>query len=229
MLEGAAGVERLGRDHMHRIALLALFLVTACAGAQTATDPNAKPAPAPAATAAAAPLTIEFASAEATKTGGAVIETNYSEKPGDAAVTARTFADGIVTYAGQVGFGKGSAWAGIGFSWSLGKDGEPLDATAYKTVTFRLAATTGVLRVRVVGNDKETRDNGCYPIFLQRVSPKVEEYTIPLSQFAAESWCGAKARGPSDVLRALTGFEVASSDMTGKPITISAGAVTLNP
>ncbi len=229
MLEEAAGVERLGRDDMRRIAVFALFLVSACATAPTATVSNAEPAAAPAAMPAAAGLSVEFASAEATKAGGVVTETKYSEKPGDADITARTFADGVVTYAGQVGFGKGSAWAGIGFSWDVAKDGAPLDATAYKTVTFRLAATTGVLRVRIVGNEKDTRDNGCYPIFLQPVSPKVQEYTIPFSKFAAESYCGAKARSPKDVLRALTGFEVASSDMTGKPITISAGAVTLNP
>ncbi len=233
MLEEAAGGERLGRDDTRRIALVALLLVAACATTPTATaskaEPATTPATTPAATVAPAALTIEFASAEATRTGGAVVETVYAEKPGDAAISARTFADGVLTYAGQVGFGKGSAWAGIGFSWDVAQDGSPLDASAYQSITFRLAGTTGTLRLRLVGDDKETRGNGCYPIFVQRVSPKVEEYTIPFSRFAAESWCGTKARAPKDVLRALTGFEVASPDMTGKPITLSAGAVRLNP
>lgn len=217
---------------MRHLALLALSLVTACATATTAAPSAAAAAGEKAATSstpAARPMMVEFASAEATKTGGAVADTSYSEKPGDAAITGKTFAGGVVTYAGQVGFHKGSTWAGIGLGWDIAPDQKPVDATAYKSITFRLASTAGMLRVRLVGADKETRSNGCYPIVMQQVSPELKEYTIPVSRFAAESWCGDKARGPKDVLPALAGFEVASPDMTAKPITISAGSVTLNP
>jgi hypothetical protein len=212
--------------------LIALLAFTACAHASK--PPAAEPAaaaPAQAAPATAEKLVaVEFASAAATHSGGEVSDTRYSEKPDDAAITDRTFADGLVTFVGQVGMGKGSQWAGIGLGVTLQAGGKPIDARNYRSVTFKLASpTTSALRLRITGSEEAVRNAGCYPVYVQGVTKDATEYTIPLAKFAAESYCGAQARSVEKTLGALQGFEVVDVAMKGAPTRFSVGTITLNP
>jgi hypothetical protein len=190
----------------------------------------ARPAPSPPVVlASTGPLKFELASAGVTALGGELRDTLYSEKRGDAVISQRTFADGVVTYAGQVGLGKGSKWAGLGFSLDLLPTGAGVDARRFKTVTFRLAATTRSLRLRLVGPEEPVRSAGCYPRTFLDVTPDVKEYTIPLSRFDPEPWCAKQGRDVRETLPVLTGFEIVSQNIDQKPITLSVGATVLNP
>jgi pyruvate/2-oxoglutarate dehydrogenase complex dihydrolipoamide acyltransferase (E2) component len=223
---------------MRATTLVVLLAFTACATPgekPAAAPPKAEPAAAAAAPAAAPPaaeryVAIEFASAELTRLGGTVGDTRYSEKPDDAAITKKQVADGVLTYEGQVGFGKGSQWAGIGFSANIQPDAKPMVARQYKTVTFKLASpTTGALRLRIIGPEDKIRNAGCYPIYMQAVTKDLTEYTIPLSRFAAESYCGAQARSTDQTLGELVGFEVVDVAMKKAPTSFSSGSITLSP
>jgi hypothetical protein len=236
---------------MRHAALAVLLVFTACATAEqkpaaAAAEPAkkaepapaaeparpAEPAAAPAAAVPAAPagaLVVEFASAGATRTGGSVSETVYSERPGDAALSRKEFADGVVTYTGQVGFGKGSQWAGMGVGFNVLPDAKPTDGGKFKTVTFRLASTTRLLRLRVTGSEEKIRTAGCYPIYIQEVTEELKDYTIPLERFKPEGWCAANAREIKDALSGLVGFEAVSTNINKKEITISVGTLTLSP
>ncbi len=187
-------------------------------------------APAAAPAAGGSLVAVQFTGVKSTRSGADVGETTYSERSGDAAITDRQFADGVVTYSGQVGFGKNSRWAGIGLIVSILPGGKAIDASRFKTVTFRLASpTTRSLRLRLRGPDQGLIDAGCYPITLQRVSKDLKEYTIKLSDFDAEAFCGARGRSASKTLPELTGFEVADANMQGKPTSFSVGSITLGP
>ncbi len=177
------------------------------------------------------PVTVvEFTSAGATKSGGEVADTKYSEKADDAVINGREFADGVVTYTGQVGMGNGSAWAGIGLNVNVQPEAKPMDATRFQSVTFRLAASPeGSLRLRVIGPEEKIKNAGCYPIVNQEVKKDVKEYTIPLSKFAPEGWCGGNARTVKKVLPELVGFEVADTNIRKAPASLSVGSITLNP
>jgi hypothetical protein len=218
---------------MRYTTLAALLVFTACATTEKKPVAEATPAaeskPEATPAAAAGAVTVEFASAAQTKTGGAVVDTNYSEKPGDTIISGQSFKDGVITYAGQVGTGKGSAWAGIGLNWQINAEGKPIDATKFKSITFRLAATTRLLRLRVSGNDAATQKNGCYPVYTQEVTETMTEYTIPLDKFQPEGWCAKLAVDIKQTLPAVTGNEVASINVSKKPITISVGPTTYNP
>jgi hypothetical protein len=119
----------------------------------------------------------------------------YAEKAGDASVGKLAAANGVARVTGVIWPQKGSTWAGVGFTVGVGSGGKPMDASAYKTLTLQLAASApGVLRIRVLGDEKAIRDAGCYPVVLQPVTPELREYSIPLARFASESYCGANAR-----------------------------------
>jgi len=198
-----------------RTTLIAAVLATSLGAPAVADDPVA---------------VVEFTGATATRSGGEVADTRYSEKADDAVINGREFADGIVTYTGQVGMGKGSAWAGIGLNVNIQPQAKPMDASKYKSVTFRLAASPeGNLRLRVIGPEEKIRNAGCYPIVTQAVKKDVKEYTIPLSQFASEGWCGGNSRAVQKVLPELVGFEVADIQMRKAPTSLSVGSITLNP
>jgi hypothetical protein len=223
-----------------RITTLAVLLAfTACATAEkkpVTAEPAKEPAKAEAAKPAAPAASgeklaaVDFASTEATKLGGAVTDTKYSEKPDDATITKKSFADGVVTYEGQVGFGKGSQWAGIGMSVNIAPEAKPMNAKQYKSVTFKLASpTTGALRLRIIGNEEKIRTKGCYPIFMQPVTKDMTEFTIPVGKFAPESWCGADARTADGTIVELVGFEIVDIALRKQPTTFSVGSITLNP
>lgn len=198
-----------------RTTLIAALLATVTAAPALADDPV---------------TVVEFTSATATRSGGEVTDTKYSERTDDAVINSRDFANGVVTYAGQVGMGNGSAWAGIGLNVNVQPERKPMDASKFKSVTFRLAAAPeGSLRLRVIGADEKIQKAGCYPIVMQAVTKDVKEYTIPLSKFSSEGWCGANARAVQKVLPELTGFEVADTNMRKSPASLSVGSITLNP
>jgi hypothetical protein len=173
---------------------------------------------------------VEFTGVAATKSGGTINDTKYSEKANDAEITNKEFADGVVTYTGQVGLGNGSSWAGIGLTVNVLPDGKTMDASQFKTVTFRVASgTTPSLRLRLVGSDEGTRSSGCYPIVTQAVTASVKEYTIPLAQFEAPGYCGAKAVPVAKTLPQLLGFEIADERIGKAPTRVLVGTITLNP
>ncbi len=217
---------------MRRIAVLAVLLFAACAHhhkkVEAAKAEPAKTETPKAEAGALAPVKVEFASASATKAGAPVEDTNSSEQPGDASITKKDFADGVVTYTGQVGMGKGSSYAGIGL-WAPIANGKTIDATKYKSVTFQLASTAGTLRLRLAGGDQAARGTGCYPVVMQDVTEKLTDYTIPLSKFKSEAWCGPKAITVEQTLPILYGYEIADISVAKKPVTISVGSITLNP
>jgi hypothetical protein len=192
-------------------------------------------APAPAATTAGVPATgpvhvVVFTGPKSTRSGGEVGDTVYSERSEDAAITERAFASGVVTYTGQVGFGKGSTFAGIGLNVNIQAQAKPIDATRFKSVTFRLASpTTRSLRLRIIGSDVKISQQGCYPTTLIRIGPQMKEYTFGFKDFDPETWCGANGQPYQKVIPELAGFEIADISIQGKPTSFSVGTITLNP
>ncbi|HYD39752.1 MAG TPA: hypothetical protein VEB43_02900 [Anaeromyxobacter sp.] len=197
--------------------------------------PIALPAPPPAATPAVASATgpvnvVVFTGPKSTRAGSAVGDTVYSERTEDAAITDHQFENGVVTYSGQVGFGKGSTWAGIGLNVDILPEGKPIDATRFKSVTFRLASpTTRSLRLRLIGNEPAVNQKGCYPTTLIRVSKEMKDYTFNFKDFDPETWCGSSGRTAAKTIPALIGFEIADINISGKPTSFSVGTITLNP
>ena len=176
------------------------------------------------------PVSVQFVSAELTKAGAAINETRYSEKPEDVSIDAKIFAEGVITILGSVGVGKGSSYAGIGLNFAVTGEGKSMDARGYKAVTFELSSPVKRdLRLRIWGDDLRKRETGCYPVYTQAVGPQMKAYTIPLSRFAAESWCGSKAEPVLATLGNLWGFEVADITVSHDPTAFSIGSVTLEP
>jgi hypothetical protein len=175
-------------------------------------------------------VAIQFTGLRTTRSRGEIRDTNYSEKPGDAAITDKHYADGVLTYVGQVGLGFNSNYAGIGFAADILPGGAPIDAARFKTLTVRLSSSTAkALRLRIIGPEESTRSNGCYPIAEVKVSPELKEYTIKLGSFYSESYCGSKGRSVKKTLSELTGFEVADIAVQSAPTAMSMGPITLNP
>ena len=195
--------------------------------------PIALPAPPPAANPAAAtgPVNVVvFTGPKSTRAGAAVGDTVYSERAEDAAITDHQFENGVVTYSGQVGFGKGSTWAGVGLNVDILPDGKPIDATRFKSVTFRLASpTTRSLRLRLIGNEPSVNQKGCYPTTLIRVTKDLKDYTFSFKDFDPETWCGSAGRTAAKTIPGLIGFEIADINIQGKPTSFSVGTITLNP
>ncbi|HYD40588.1 MAG TPA: hypothetical protein VEB43_07145 [Anaeromyxobacter sp.] len=222
---------------MRHTSLAVLLVFTACATAEKKPAEAAAPAapaaaepakPAAEAAPAGALATLEFASATATKTGAELMETRYSERPDDAAITDKKFENGAVTWTGQVGFGKGSSWAGIGFFAFFHADKSPVDLSAAKAVKIRLASpTTRTLRVRVAGADEKIRNMGCYPVSMQQVTAEAKEYTIPISQFSPEGWCAANGRSIQQTLPQAVGFEIVDLAIQKSPTSFSVGTITV--
>ena len=173
---------------------------------------------------------VDFVSATATGQGSAINDVVYSQNPGDAALSRKDFAYGILTVVGQVGMGKSSQWAGMGVTMNVSLEGTSFDAREYKSISFKLSASAPTkLRLRFVGDDMEINQMGCYPVVMQAVTTTLTEYTVPLSTFASEGWCGGKARSVEKTLSALSGFEVVDTNMNGKETSFSLAAVRLNP
>jgi len=177
-------------------------------------------------------VAVEFTGPHSARGGGDVGDTVYSERPNDARITERTFDDGVLTYAGQVGLGEGSKYAGIGMNVNMfpGSPARAIDASRFKAMSIQLAARgTRSLRVRIIGADDTTRNNGCYPVANLRVTPELREYVLRFSSFDPESWCGSKGRSASKTLKELQGFEIADANLEREPVTFSTGTIVLLP
>lgn len=203
------------------------LVVGACT--QTVTTKPAETAVVPAVAKEAREI-VSFVSPLATSQGGEVKDTVYAERQDDAVMKQKAFADGNVTIVGVVGQGKGSKWAGVGISPTLAAAGKTLDASAYKSISFKLASpTTAKLRLRIVGPEEAIVNAGCYPIFEQSVTAQLTEYTIPLTSFASENWCGPKSRSVTVTLAQLNAVEVIDTTMAGKETRFTVGPIRLNP
>jgi len=236
----------------HRPAASRAWLALAAAAALSAgcsTTPPAAgtaPAPAPVAVPAPAPAPVAAAATPASETGTLVFATMkaegrtdqgasldgfaYSEKPGDASFGKISVASGVARVTGVIWPQKGSTWGGIGFSVGAA-GGKAMDLSSYKTLSLQLAASApGTLRIRVMGNEKATRDNGCYPVFVQPVTTELREYSIDLSRFASESYCGGNARTIAATSTAVAGVEVADPKVAGgkRDIDFQVGRITLS-
>lgn len=208
---------------------------TAPVVAQAAPDRTiSKPAaPTPVVTpAAAATAIVSFSSTTATAQGGAVDAFSYSEKPGDATLGNLSIASGAVRVTGKLGAEKGSTWGGIGLIAGTAAAEKTIDIAGKGSLRIKLAsATASTLRVRIMGTDKATRDNGCYPVAVQKVSAELREYSIPLSSFAPEAYCAAMGRSMSAVAGAVAAIEVSDPTVPTKSRTVdfTVGSVELQP
>ena len=181
------------------LAAAALSLLAAC----NATLPAAPAQP------AALPFASFGSSAEATVQGGALEAFAYSEKPGDAVLGQFVTGDGVARVTGVIGARSGSTWGGIALMAAGGPEGKTVDLSRQRTLHIQLASATATqLRVRVLGNDKATRDNGCYPVAVQSVTPELRDYTIALARFAPEAYCGAQGRSVAATAPAVVASSV---------------------
>ncbi len=224
----------------------AAALSAACSS--TSIAPSAAPAPSAAAAAAPAPVAAADTKAPApsdsgklvfatmkpgarTDQGAALDGFAYSEKPGDASFGKVSVNDGVAVVTGVIWPQKGSTWGGIGLSVGAGDAAKTQDLSSYKTLTLQLAANApGALRIRVVGNEKATRDNGCYPVYVQPVTTELREYSIDLGRFASEAYCGSNARTIAATSTAVAVVEVADPKVAGgkRDITFQVGRITLS-
>ncbi|MBW8828421.1 MAG: hypothetical protein JF606_03110 [Burkholderiales bacterium] len=219
------------------VGTLASVLAAGCATAPApstvaAAKPAAAPAPAQAAASADRSRRV-FATMKtnsSTEQGAFIDGFAYSEKAGDASFGKVAVTSGVARVTGTIWPQKGSTWGGIGFTVGASSGGEPIDVSAFKTLTLELAASAPTsLRIRVVGDEKAIRDGGCYPIVLQPVTPELREYSISLAQFASESYCGANARTIAATSVAVSAVEVADAKVGGgkRDVDFQVGRITL--
>ena len=221
------------------LALAALVLLQACS------TPPAAPAPAPAippapvaapALAAARDSAMVFALPQrggVTAQGGRYEAFSYAEKPGDARMEKLSIDNGVARVTGVVWPQQGSTWGGIGYTATAGTEGRTVDLSARRTLRLQLAsATAQQLRVRVMGADKATRDNGCYPVVMLPVSAELREHAIPLAALAPEAYCGANGRSIAATAPAVTAIEVSDPTLsagTRHAVDFSVGRIELLP
>ncbi len=220
------------------LALAALALLQACS-TPPAPASAPQPAPAPAPAAVAAPDTtgaMVFALPQrggVTAQGGRYEAFAYAEKPGDAKMEKLSAANGVARVTGVVWPQLGSTWGGIGFTATAGGEGGSVDLSARRTLRLQLAsATAQQLRVRVMGADKATRDNGCYPVVMLPVSAELREHAIPLAALAPEAYCGANGRSIAATAPAVTAIEVSDPTLTAgtrHAVDFSVGRIELLP
>jgi hypothetical protein len=182
------------------------------------------------------PAALTFASFngsnDATAQGGGLYAFAYSEKPGDANLGKLSTANGVARATGTVGASSGSTWGGIGLMAGSGPAGKTVDLSAQRTLHLQLASATATqLRVRVMGNDKATRDNGCYPVVVQKVTAELRDYAIPLSAFAPEAYCAAQGRPIATIAAAVAAIEVSDPAMSAalRPVDFQVGRIELRP
>lgn len=169
---------------------------------------------------------------DATAQGGAIAAFAYSEKPGDATLGKLSVANGVARVTGTVGARSGSTWGGIGLTAGSGPAGKTSDLSTQGSLRLQLASATATqLRVRVMGNDKATRDNGCYPVVVQNVTPELREYDIALARFAPESYCAAQGRSIAQTAPAVAAIEVTDPAIsaTARPVDFQVGRIELRP
>jgi hypothetical protein len=82
-----------------------------------------------------------------------------------------------------------------------------------------------------MGSDKATRDNGCYPVVVQKVTPELRDYAIPLSSFAPETYCGAQGRSIAQTAPAVAAIEVSDPAISAaaRQVDFQVGRIELRP
>jgi hypothetical protein len=214
------------------LSLLAAAALVACADApKNAATPAAAPAAAAAAGAAAPSgasyVFADFGKNPATSNQGAeLIKIQYSERKGDAAVESVTIAGETATLKGEIGNKKGSQYAGVAIQFTHGGSAVK-DLSGFKAVRFKLASPTVTsLRLRIAGDDTKILNAGCYPIYIQSVKPELTEYTIPLSKFAPEDYCGSNGRTLKNTIDKVMFMEIAdTANARNKPTEFSVGKI----
>jgi len=180
----------------------------------------------------AAPMAwATFANPASTVQGGNINGFSYSEKPGDAVASPMSVVAGMLFVRGSFVAKNASAWSGLGVSVEPGTN-QPMDVSNYKTLSIRLSALhTSKLRLRLNGTDDKIKSNGCYPIFMQYVTPEERSYEIPLAKFASDSYCGANAVDVIRTLQRLSAIEVAdtSDPARARSSQFTVASITLLP
>lgn len=219
------------------LSAIALASLAACASDAPMADKAAAPAKTEAAAAAAAPAAggidpvrvfADFGKSPKTSNqGSGLTAITYSERKGDAQLESLSVVGDAVVYKGQIGNTKGSQWAGVGFNVSHSDASNTIDMSAYKSLRIKLASSTVTsLRVRIAANDSKINNIGCYPIFIQSVTPTMTEYTIPVARFAPEDFCGGNARSIKNTIDKVTLVEVVDINNTrNKPTEFSVGKI----
>jgi len=193
------------RPLIRTLPALAALALAACAG----------PAPAPSAgTDAPRALATPLADGR-TAEGGYIDGFAYAEKPGDAVLGRIAVSGGVAHATGEIEPRRGSSWGGIGLTTSVARGTHTVDVSGSRALVLALSANgTGTLRVRLVGANTATRDSGCYPVTVVRVTPDLHDYALPLSSFAPEAYCGANAPGGAATAAALVAVEVADASVS---------------
>ena len=180
----------------------------------------------------AAPMTwATFGNPVSTLQGGSINGFSYSEKPGDVIASPMSVVAGMLFVRGSFVAKNASAWSGLGVSVEHGTN-KAIDVSNYKTLSIRLSALySSKLRLRLNGTDDKTKSNGCYPIFVQYVTPEERSYEIPLSKFASDSYCGANAVDVAKMLQRLSAIEVAetSDPVRARNSQFTIASITLLP
>ncbi len=210
------------------LSALAVAALAACASnaPMTTKAPSATPAAAPAVQAAR--VFAEFGkNPKASNQGGGLTPIAYSERKGDAQMDSIGVVGDVVVYKGQVGNTKGSNWAGVGFNVAHSDGDTTIDMSTYKALRIKLASPTVTsLRIRISANDAKINNMGCYPVFIQSVTPAITEYTIPVARFAPEDFCGSNSRSISDTITKVTVIEVVdTANSRNKPTEFSVGKI----
>jgi hypothetical protein len=204
---------------MRRSLLLAALLVCGAAGPATAQIK-------------AVPLTwATFANPASTAQGGNINGFSYSEKPSDVVASPMSVVAGMLFVRGNFVAKNASAWSGLGVSVEAGNN-QPIDASSYKTLSIRLSAlNTSRLRLRLNGTDDKVKSSGCYPSFVQIVTPEERGYEIPLSKFASDGYCGVNAVDVAKTLQRLSAIEVAdtSDPARARSSQFTVASITLLP
>jgi hypothetical protein len=199
----------------------------AAAVAQAA--PAKAAAPAPAATADVFTIVAYAPGQKMSTTKQEPLQVSYSEKKGDSIVQSVEVVNGVATIKGQLGTVRGSGWAGLGMIFNHGLEPAAQDLSAYKTIKITVASPTAAsLRVRLSGSDQKILNQGCYPVyFLQGVTATPKEFSIPISRFEPEQWCGENGRRVSATIGQVSGMEVVDTAQTNKPTEISVTKIEL--
>jgi hypothetical protein len=218
------------------LSLLAAAALVACAQnpqAPTAAAP-APAAAAPAATAAAAApvggssfFFPDFGKNPGkTNQGADFVPVQYSERKGDASPPTITLEGEVSVLRGEIGNKKGSQYAGVALQLTHGGSAVK-DLSAFKAVRIKLGSpTVGSLRVRIASDDSKVVNAGCYPVFIQSVKAELTEYTIPLSKFAPEDYCGPNGRTIKNTIDKVMFMEIADTANTrNKPTEFSVGKI----
>ncbi len=161
--------------------------------------------------------TFENTDANATAQAGKIETNAYSEKPNDASKEApvRENNNAVLNY--MLTKAGGSSFLGAGMTINAPKNGT-FDLTAFKSMRIKLSSSAStVVRLRISGADTATQNNGCYPVRYTKVTDKLEVYTVAISEFAPESYCGANARSLAQTLPGGAVVEIADNEVPSSP------------